>query len=37
MGYSSSFTIGQIVNKDPVLTQKQAEMIVDMFLSGIAK
>jgi len=37
MGYSSSFTIGQIVNKAPVLTQKQAEMIVDMFLSGITK
>ena len=37
MGYSNSFTIGQIVNKAPVLTQKQAEMIVDMFLSGIAK
>lgn len=37
LAYANSFTIEQVVNKAPVLTPKRAEMVIDMFLSGISK
>lgn len=37
LAYVNSFTIEQVVSKAPVLTPKRAEMVIDMFLSGISK